>query len=492
MQYQSRLKNFQLILGPLLFFLLILFNPLTGLTPAANAVLAVTIWMAIWWVFEVVPISVTALLPIILFPLTGGLELSSTTAAYGHKYIFLYMGGFMLAIAIEKWNLHRRIALHIISTMGTDIRKIVLGFMIATAFMSMWISNTATSVMMLPIGIALVKQLEDNPLLTERETKSFGKMLMLSIAYSASIGGVATLIGTPPNLVLAGVINETYGVEITFTQWLMIGLPISIILLFTAWIYLSRYAFKLGIEAFPGGNDEIIRFKNELGPMGKEEKWVAAVFALTAFCWITRTYILQPIFPAIDDTIIAMISGITLFLLPAKESEKKILHWNEAVKMPWGIILLFGGGMAIAKGFEVSGLAVWIGSQISFIEQLNLFLMILVLVAFVNFLTEITSNLATTAMLLPILTSIALQLGVHPYSLLVSAAIAASCAFMLPVATPPNAVVFGSGYLKIKDMTRNGLFLNIFSIFLIVIMIYYMLPLLWNYKPTAYPEIFKN
>ncbi|MEL0226453.1 MAG: SLC13 family permease, partial [Flavobacteriaceae bacterium] len=206
----------------------------------------------------------------------------------------------------------------------------------------------------------------------------------------------------------------------------------------------------------------------------------------------TRTYILQPIFPAIDDTIIAMISGITLFLLPAKESEKKILHWNEAVKMSWGIILLFGGGMAIAKGFEVSGLAVWIGSQISFIEQLNLFLMILVLVAFVNFLTEITSNLATTAMLLPILTSIALQLGVHPYSLLVSAAIAASCAFMLPVATPPNAVVFGSGYLKIKDMTRNGLFLNIFSIFLIVIMIYYMLPLLWNYKPTAYPEIFKN
>ena len=203
-------------------------------------------------VIEVVPISVTALLPIILFPLTGGLELSSTTAAYGHKYIFLYMGGFMLAIAIEKWNLHRRIALHIISTMGTNIRKIVLGFMIATAFMSMWISNTATSVMMLPIGIALVKQLEDNPLLTERETKSFGKMLMLSIAYSASIGGVATLIGTPPNLVLAGVINETYGVEITFTQWLMVGLPISIILLFTAWIYLSRYAFKLGIESFPG------------------------------------------------------------------------------------------------------------------------------------------------------------------------------------------------------------------------------------------------
>lgn len=492
MQFQPLVKSIKLILGPFLFFLLIILKPLAGLTPAANAVLAVTLWMAIWWVFEVVPISVTALLPIILFPLAGGLELSTTTAAYGHKYIFLYMGGFMLAIAIEKWNLHRRIALHIISIMGTDIRKIVLGFMIATAFMSMWISNTATSVMMLPIGIALVKQLKDNPLLAERETKSFGKMLMLSIAYSASIGGVATLIGTPPNLVLAGVINETYGVEITFTQWLMLGLPISIILLFTAWIYLSRYAFKLEIEAFPGGNDEIIRLKNELEPMGKEEKWVAIVFALTAFCWMTRDYILQPLLPTIDDTIIAMISGITLFLLPSKESEKKILNWNEAVKMPWGIILLFGGGMAIAKGFEVSGLAAWIGSQISIIEQLNLFLMILVLVAFVNFLTEITSNLATTAMLLPILTSIALQLDVHPYSLLVSAAIAASCAFMLPVATPPNAVVFGSGYLKIKDMTKNGLLLNIFSIFLIVIIVYYVLPQLWNYKPTVFPEIFKN
>ena len=221
--------------------------------------------------------------------------------------------------------------------------------MIATAFMSMWISNTATSVMMLPIGIALVKQLEDNPLLSEHETKSFGKMLMLSIAYSASIGGVATLIGTPPNLVLACVINETYNVEITFTQLLMAGLPISIILLFTTWIYLSRYAFKLGIDSFPGGNEEIVRLKNELGSIGKEEKWVAVVFALTAFCWMTRAYLLQPLFPAIDDTIIAMISGITLFLLPAKESEKKILHLNEAVKMPWGIILLFGGGMAIAK-----------------------------------------------------------------------------------------------------------------------------------------------
>ncbi len=490
MQFQNLGKSTRLIVGPLLFFLMIVFKPITELIPAANAVLAITLWMAIWWVFEVVPISVTALLPIILFPLTGGLELSTTTAAYGHKYIFLYMGGFMLAIAIEKWNLHRRIALHIISTMGTDIRKIVLGFMIATAFMSMWISNTATSVMMLPIGIALVKQLEDNPLLSEHETKSFGKMLMLSIAYSASIGGVATLIGTPPNLVLAGVINETYNVEITFTQWLMAGLPISIILLFTTWIYLSRYAFKLGIDSFPGGNEEIVRLKNELGSIGKEEKWVAVVFALTAFCWMTRAYLLQPLFPAIDDTIIAMISGITLFLLPAKESEKKILHWNEAVKMPWGIILLFGGGMAIAKGFEVSGLAVWIGSKISFIEHFNLFLMIFVLVAFVNFLTEITSNLATTAMILPILSSIALQLGVHPYSLLVSAAMAASCAFMLPVATPPNAVVFGSGYLKIKDMTKNGLLLNIFSIFLIVVVVYYILPLLWGYKASVFPENF--
>lgn len=478
-------------LGPFLFLILYTYSPIESLNKEANAVLATTLWMAIWWVFEVVPISVTALLPIILFPLTDGLALGDTTAAYGHKYIFLYMGGFMLAIAIEKWNLHKRIALSIISVVGTNMRNIILGFMIATAFLSMWISNTATSVMMLPIGIALVKQLESNEMVEIDTSEIFGKILMLAIAYSASIGGLSTLIGTPPNLVLAGVIESNYGIEITFSQWLYFGLPISSILLVTGWIYLTRHAFDLPINEFPGGREKILQLKNNLGKMGKEEKWVAVVFGFTAFCWMTRSYILQPLLPNIDDTIIAMISGIVLFLIPATNKRSKILLWEEAVKMPWGIILLFGGGMALAKGFDSSGLAQWIGQQIVFIQHLSLFFMILTVITFVNFLTEITSNLATTAMLLPILAPLALQLNIHPYMLLVSASIAASCAFMLPVATPPNAVVFGSGYLKIKEMAKTGILFNLFSIVLVLVAVYFLLPWIWNFDPETFPTSFK-
>lgn len=484
-------KNISIALGPVTFIALQFLGPFSGLSHQAHAILSTTCWMSIWWIFEVIPISVTALLPIVLFPLTGGLDMATTTAAYGHKYIFLYMGGFMIAIALEKWNLHKRIALNIIDFIGTDINRIVLGFMLATAFLSMWISNTATAVMMLPIGVSIVKVLIDNPDTIENETETFGKMLMLAIAYSASIGGLATLVGTPPNLVLAGVIKEVYGVEISFTQWFILGLPISIILLLVGWIFLTRFAFQLKLKAFPGGRDEIRQLKSSLGPIRYEEKWVAVLFITTAFCWISRSYLIQPLLPAIDDTIIAMVFGISLFLIPTSDQENKILHWEEAVKMPWGIILLFGGGMALAKGFELSGLAKWMGEQMIFIQNLPLLIMLFVVIAFVNFLTEITSNLATTAMILPILASIAIQLDVHPYSLLVGAAIAASCAFMLPVATPPNAVVFGSGYLKINDMVRKGFLMNIFSIGLILVAIYFLLPILWNYDPTIFPEKFR-
>lgn len=481
-----------LVLGPFLFAVLLIIGPFGGLSPQAHAVLSATLWIALWWIFEVIPISVTALLPIVLFPLAGGLDLVTTTAAYGHKYIFLYMGGFMIAIALEKWNLHKRIALTIIDFVGTNINRIVLGFMLATAFLSMWISNTATSVMMLPIGISIVKQLIDNPNTVENETEIFGKMLMLAIAYSASIGGIATLIGTPPNLVLAGVVNEVYGIEITFLQWFIFGFPISLVLLFVGWIFLTRFAFQLQMEEFPGGQKEIKRIKKELGPIGYEEKLVALVFGLTAFCWISRSYLLQPFFPALDDTIIAMFFGIILFVINAGQKGEKLLQWEEAVQMPWGIILLFGGGMALAKGFELSGLALWIGNQMSLIQGFSVFIIVWIIIAAVNFLTEITSNLATTAMLLPVLAPLALQLDVHPYVLMVGAATAASCAFMLPVATPPNAVVFGSGYLRIPDMIRAGILMNLFSILLLLCMVYFLLPVLWDFDPFTFPEGLKT
>jgi len=483
-------KNFGLILGPLMFFVILLFFHPSGLNDQSNAVLAATIWIAIWWIFEALPIAVTALLPIVLFPIAGGMDLAQTTASYGHKLIFLIMGGFMIAIAIEKWNLHKRIALYIIYFIGTDLRKIILGFMVATAFLSMWISNTATAVMMLPIGVVIIKQLKDNPNTDENENNIFGKALMLAIAYSASIGGIATLIGTPPNLVMAGIVSQVYGYEISFLEWIVFGLPVSMLLLAICWVYLTRYAFTFKQDKFPDGREEILRLKNELGVISYEQKIVGLVFISVGFCWITRSFLLQKIFPALDDAIIAIIFAMILFIINAKSKKDKILEWKEAVKMPWGILLLFGGGMSLAKAFDVSGLAIWIGNQITVIGNFDLFLFLILLVTAINFLTEVTSNVATTAMLLPVIAPIALELDIHPFILMTAAAVAASCAFMLPVATPPNAIVFGSGYLRIPDMVKKGFLLNIISILIIVLMVYYLLPVVWDIDKDVFPKEF--
>lgn len=487
----SNIKRIGFILGPLSFILILLFFKPEGLSPEARAILASTAWVAIWWITEAIPIAVTALLPIVLFPLSGGLDLGTTTASFGHKYIFLYMGGFIIAIAIEKWNLHKRIALNIITIIGSDIKKIILGFMVATAFLSMWISNTATAVMMLPIGIAIITQLKDNPNTIENETRLFGKALMLAIAYSASIGGIATLIGTPPNLVLAGVVLNTYGYEITFLQWFMFGFPISVLLLVLCWKYLTTYAFNFEQKEFPGGKAEIRRLKKELGTISYEEKMVSVVFGTTAFFWITRSLLFDKLIPRLDDTIIAIIFAIVLFLIPAKSKKQQLMAWEDAVKLPWGIILLFGGGMAIASGFESSGLAVWLGNQMTTFAGLSTFLLILMLITAVNFLTEITSNLATTAMLLPVLAPMAVTVDIHPFVLMVGAAVAASCAFMLPVATPPNAVVFGSGYLRIPDMVSKGFVMNIISIIILTLFVYFVLPILWDLTVEGFPEVFR-
>ena len=483
-------KKIGLILGPLAFVIFLIFGQFEGLSNSGQSVLASTLWIAIWWVTEAIPIAATALLPIILFPLSEGMELPTTTESYGHKYVFLYLGGFLIAIGIEKWNLHKRIAINIISFIGTDIRKVILGFMIATAFLSMWISNTATSVMMLPIGVAIIKQLKDNPASLENENTIFGKALMLAIAYSASIGGIATLIGTPPNLVMAGVISEIYNYEITFFKWFIFGFPISIILLFFCWYYITRVAYVFHQKEFPGGKTEINRLKNDLGPISYEEKIIAVIFALAGFCWITRSFFLQSILPVIDDTIIAISFGLILFVIPSKAKTNTLLNWKDTIQLPWGVIILFGGGMAIAKAFEISGLAIWLGELMTTLNALPLFILIIGLIAAVNFLTEITSNLATTAMILPVLASLAFEIGVHPFGIMIGAAVAASCAFMLPVATPPNAIVFGSGYLKIPDMVSRGIVLNVFSIILIAVMVYFILPILWDINLNNFPNQF--
>ena len=477
-----------LILGPILFSVIMIFVEADGLSFEAKCILASTAWMAVWWVTECVPISVTALLPIVLFPLTGGMDLSTTTAAYGHKLVFLFVGGFLIALAIEKWHLHKRLALNIIRFTGSNKSRVILGFMLATAFLSMWISNTATSIMILPVGLAIISQLKDDPKTVENENEVFGKSLMIAIAYSASIGGMATLIGTPPNMVLAGVVEESYGIKLNMFDWMKFGVPLSSFLLFVCWLYLTKIAFKFKNEEFSAGRDEIQRQIKKLGRFSNEEIKVLVVFTLTALGWIFRGSI-ETIFPMIDDTIIAIFFAVTLFIIPTKNQKTNttLLVWNDTVKLPWGILILFGGGMAIASAFGKSGLALWIADLLTNLNDVSLFLIILIIVTSINLLTEVTSNMATTAMLLPVLVTIALAIDVHPYFLLVAATLAASCAFMLPISTPPNAVVFGSGFLKIEDMFKKGVWMNLISIITITLVVYYTLPYVFEMTAELLP-----
>ena len=476
-------KKIGLILGPVLFALVMLFFNPENLNPDAKSILASTIWIAIWWITECVPISVTALLPIVLFPLTGGLDIKSTTASYGHNLVFLFVGGFIIALAIEKWNLHKRVALSIIKFTGTKKSRIILGFMIATAVLSMFISNTATTIMILPVGMAIISKVSESN--NSYENINFGKSLMIAIAYSASIGGMATLIGTPPNMIFAGVVKESYGIEIGMLEWSKFGLPVSLFLLLICWIYLTKVAFSFEDKNQASGKQEINNQLKKLGKFSNEELKVSVIFGLTAFGWIFRKQLVK-IIPFLDDTIIAISFAIVLFIIPDKKN-KPLLNWEDTIKLPWGILLLFGGGMAIASAFGKSGLALWIANLLSTMNGVSLFLLILIIVVSINLLTELTSNMATTAMLLPVLVTMALAINVHPYFLLVSATLAASCAFMLPVATPPNAIVFGSGLLRIEDMFKKGIWMNLFSVIVISLIVYYILPYVFDLSKDLVP-----
>ena len=473
-------SNIYKLLGPLLFFIILILDAPNGMSNEGFRLLGIIIWMAVWWISEVVPIAVTSLLPIILFPSLNILNIQDTGANYGHKYIFLFIGGFILANAIQKWNLHKRIALNIILKIGGSTDKIILGFMLATGFLSMWISNTATTVMMLPIALSVINQLKDHPETLENENKVFGKALMLGVAYSASAGGIATLIGTPPNLIFAGFIQENFNIEISFFQWMKIGFPVSIILMLFIWWFLTKYAFKLNKTGFPGGKEEIKKILSKMGKINNEEKKILIVFTLTILSWIFRKNTINLIIPNFDDSMIAISSAIILFILPSKNNKEPIMKWKDALTIPWGILLLFGGGLSIAKGFQATGLDHWIGDQLSFLTFSSSLLVIFLIIAGVNFLTEMTSNMATTAMLLPVMIPIANIMQINPFLLLVGTTLAASCAFMLPVATPPNAVVFGSKLLKISDMVKAGILINIFSIIIILIMVYFGMPIFWN------------
>ena len=483
------LPRLGLYLGPLSFLLIYFLLFIPDINPQAQAMLAMTVWMAIWWITEALPIAGTAILPLILMPLLGILRIDSVSANYMHPTVLLYMGGFLLATGIEKWNLHRRIALNIIYLLGTNLRTTVLGFVIATGFLSMWISNSATSLMMMPIGLAVVSQFKDqlgeaNTILADK----LGKNIMLGIAYSASIGGMATLIGTPTNAILSAVIKEMYEYEIAFDEWMLFGFPFATVLLIICWYYLVSFGNKLPKSfELSGGKSVVYNQLKSLGKISFEEKTVLIVFALVCFSWITRGFFLSKLIPGLDDTIIVLVGVVLLLLLPSSRSGERILDWKTAEKIPWGVLILFGGGLALAEGFQSTGLAEWIGQKFTLLDGVSFILLLMIIIASVNFLTEVTSNVATASMLLPILASVAIKLDLHPFGLMVGATLAASCAFMLPVATPPNAVVFGSGYLQMKDMVKAGLWLNLLSILIITMMVYFILPWLWGIELEAYP-----
>ncbi len=482
-----------LVLGPLIFIIILLTPLPDGMSPAARKVAAVAALMAIWWITEAAPLAATALLPVALFPATGVMKASEATAPYANHLIFLFLGGFLIAVTMQRWNLHRRIAVFTIRLVGTETDRIILGFMVATAFLSMWISNTATAMMMVPIGMAVIGQVDSCDTYGGEDcaagaptVSGFGPALMLSIAYSASIGGVATLIGTPPNVILAGFIESAFGRSVSFLSWMAVGLPLSIVMLVFTWLYLTRVAFRLGHGELPGGMACIDDEARGIGPISPAEKKVLAVFFLVAAGWVLRGFFQAGM---IADSTIAIIGAILLFLIPADmTSGEFLLDWKTASQVPWDVIILFGGGLSLAAGFRTSGLDLWIGERLAFLHNANYLTLISAAALLTIFLTEVTSNTATSAMLIPVISGVAISMSIHPYGPILAVCIAASYAFMLPVATPPNAVVFGSRQVTITQMVRTGLVLNIFGWLLITAVVGLLMPLLWSIDPAALPS----
>ncbi|MDR7374247.1 MULTISPECIES: SLC13 family permease [Kocuria] len=463
----------------------------------AKLTAATAVLMGVWWMTEALPLPATALIPLVVFPTLGeDITLDKVGASYGNNIIFLFMGGFLLALAMQRWNLHRRIALLTVKVMGTKPSQMVAGFMVATGFLSMWVSNTATAVMMLPIGVSVLLlvtkigsgdgetapataeaggsrdtgevDLQDDQLKEEVVKSNFGTALMLGIAYSASIGSLGTIIGTPPNTLMAGYLSDAHDITIGFGQWMLVGVPLAVVLMALCWLLLTKVLFKPEISEIPGGKELIGEELHKLGPMSSGEKRVLALFVLAAAAWILVPILFDD--PLISDAGIAVAVGLLLFLCPAGAAPGvRLLDWETAVKLPWGVLLLFGGGLALSAQFSTSGLTEWIGQQVQGLGGLPVVLLVLLMAGGILLLTELTSNTATAATFLPVAGGVAMGIGVDPMLLAIPVALAATCAFMLPVATPPNAIAFGSGYVTVSQMIRGGVWLNLIALVLITI-----------------------
>ncbi len=490
-----------LVLGAVLFLLIVGLVELDPANPAVTRMAAVAVLMAVWWITDAIPLYATALLPLVLFPALGIASGGTTAPVYVNSTIFLFIGGFMIALTMEKWMLHKRIALGIIRLIGGGPRRLVLGFMLAAAFLSMWISNTATAIMMVPMGLAIVYQIEDR--FDRRDTRGFSLGLMLGIAYACSIGGMATLVGTPPNLAFARIFAISFpdAGEIAFGTWFLMGLPLAAVLLLLVWLILTRVFCR--VPAHVTVDRRIVdREHAALGPVSFEERAVLVVFSVTALLWVFRSDLvlglvtipgwsrLVPHPELLDDGTVALAMAMVLFLIPTRsvDAPSATVAGPEVItKVPWAIVLLFGGGFALAEGFQVSGLSAYIGERFAGLAGLPPVLMVLTTCLVLTFLTELTSNTATTQMILPILASLSAQLGLHPLLLMIPATLSASCAFMMPVATPPNAIVFGSGRVRIADMARVGLVINLIGAVVITLLFWVLGTAIFGIEAGAIP-----
>lgn len=468
------------ILGPAVCLLMLLLDQSQDfMSSEAWRVAAVGLWMAIWWATEAIPVAVTAFLPIIVFDPLGIASIRDAAAPYANPIIYLYLGGFVLALALERWNLHRRIALAILDRVGSDGRRVIGGFMLVCALLSMWMTNTSTTMMLLPIVIAVIAVIRDNVTdLSATNYRNFQIAMLLGLAYSASIGGLATLIGTPPNALLIGFMADNYGIEISFARWMLVGIPVTAVMLPIAWIALTRFLYPIDIPETEAVRQHLHGMREELGEITTPEKRVAVIFGAVVFCWMLRGPITSALgISGVSDTGIVMVAALLLFMLPSGDATRpQLMTWDDVTRLPWGVLILFGGGLSLAAVVSDSGLALWLGESLSPLNAWGTAVLVLAAVALVIFLTELTSNLATAATLLPVMGAIALQAGLPPIVLTVPITIAASCAFMLPVATPPNAIVFATNMISIPQMVRAGVWLNIIGIIIVTLVSLFLAP----------------
>ncbi len=459
-------------------FLLVLFLPNPeGLSSEGRITAAVFLLMGIWWAFEAIPLQVTALMPLILFPLLNVEEIAVISREYMNKVQFLFAGGFIIALAIQKWGLHKRVALNILKFSGLNSQGIVASFMVASAVLSMWVMNTSTAIMLLPVGISVIKVIKDTVSdITDNQKFNFQLCLLLGIAYAASVGGIATPIGTSPNGVLIQFASNNYDYDIGFANWISIGLPITFGLGPIIWIFLTRIIFPVNFSATQESKDKLNSMLKELGPMSNEEKKVIVVFLITAFFWIFRQLIDNlPGLALLDDSVIAISGAVSLFFIKERKNKNELLIWDDVQNgFPWGLIFLFGGGMALAFVVNDSGLALWLASLIP--SETYFWIILLTVIVMVVLLTELTSNLTTTITFLPVVASVGLNMGIDPLLLILPLTISASCAFMLPVATPPNSIVYASNLIPIQKMVRAGIFINASSILYVFIISYFLIP----------------